>query len=159
MRPLPAAAPDLSKSARRAWLSALGMTGLALLFGTDLFSRANTAPILQWLADLFGLAEIFQIGPEPTLEEGCLRKTAHFLVYATLAALWHRAFRQILPRVPGWRLVLVVWGIAVAVASLDEVQQGFLSRQRTGSIWDVLLDSAGAAAALLIIMTLDRKRN
>ena len=62
-----------------------------------------------------------------------------------LATLWRWAFA---PRAAaGWRLA---FGLSVATAVLDEIHQA-TTVARTGSIVDVLLDSAGAAAALALV--------
>jgi VanZ family protein len=69
-----------------------------------------------------------------------VRKLAHFVEYAILAALTWRADRR----------VLVALGVALAVAVVDETQQAF-TMFRTGSPFDVLLDCAGAATALAFL--------
>lgn len=139
-------------AARSAVIAAIAVTAFALFFGTDLFSHEYTAPILQWVANLFGLTDSFRQAAEPSTEEGWLRKTAHVLVYALLAVMWCRALVQLWPKWPRWKCIVSVWLIALGVASLDELQQRWLSSFRTGSIWDVLVDSAGAAAALLVLL-------
>ncbi len=118
-------------------------------FGTDLFSAENTRPIIRWIMRLF-----FGEGADQQTigsGEGLLRKLAHFLEYALLAILWFRALRYNSPR--RWKLAwfLSALIITAAWATIDELQQGFLSQHRTGSPWDVLLDSCGALAGLLTI--------
>lgn len=76
-----------------------------------------------------------------------IRKAAHVLEYAVLAGLWWRALAPGESR--GWRVAL---GLSVLTAALDEVHQS-TTFTRTGSVADVLLDSAGAAAALLALGT------
>jgi VanZ family protein len=128
------------------------------------------APVLLWLGVIFYLSsgsgsasETSRIiGPLikfffPSVEEstlqtihGLIRKTAHVTEYAILAALaarvalassvtWIRRFWPLLP-----------FALVVATASADEYNQSF-NPQRTGTPWDVLIDIAGGALALLII--------
>jgi VanZ family protein len=122
---------------------------VTFVFGTDHFSAENTRPIIRWLmAFFFGRTSSempFASG------EGFLRKSAHFLEYGLLAFLWFRALRGGNEKTWRWAwagaalLATAVW------ASVDELQQGLISTQRTGSPWDVLLDSSGAATALLLV--------
>ncbi len=65
---------------------------------------------------------------------------------------------------PSWRSMLALWSARAAVlailgttlvATLDEWQQSFV-RSRTGTLRDVLLDSAGAWFAQMVILALSR---
>ena len=81
-----------------------------------------------------------------------VRKGAHVVEYAVLAVLARRAW-ALTDAVRGWgltaaRLAWLALGLAVACAALDEYRQSF-TRSRQGSVWDVLLDAAGAALGLL----------
>jgi VanZ family protein len=73
-----------------------------------------------------------------------LRKAAHVTEYAVLGALSCNAFRRQDPDWTGPRRVLVALALAVACALVDEGHQKLLP-ERTGSLRDVLLDTAGAA--------------
>jgi VanZ family protein len=86
------------------------------------------------------------------------RKSGHVIEYAVLAGLWRRAFysepraeprveARAEPRPAAWRAPL---GLAVATAFLDELYQA-TTLTRGASAADVLLDSAGAAAALIAL--------
>lgn len=71
-----------------------------------------------------------------------MRKSAHVIVYATLSALWFRAQRG--PRSgwqPSWALVALLVSVLVAIS--DEVHQSFVPA-RTGTAWDVVLDTFAA---------------
>jgi VanZ family protein len=131
----------------RYWLPVLLLAGLILCFSTDVFSSENTAwivgQILQWFLPAGGPAQV-----EPT--NFGLRKAAHFLEYAVLAALLFRAFRAD-TRVR-WRLAWVASSLLFtsAWACVDEFLQS-LTLMRSGSLDDVLLDSVGGLCALLII--------
>lgn len=88
------------------------------------------------------------------------RKCAHVAEYAVLALLLWRALRKPpAPGVPRWQwpatgLALVL--VALYAAS-DEFHQAFVP-SRQGSVRDVLLDTAGAAAALLCLWGYGRLR-
>ena len=126
------------------WVPALIWTALVLGFSSGDFSAENTgsllAPLLIWL---FPWITPNQIGVIHAL----VRKAAHLTEYGILALLWFRT----LTRGGGLRvstgagLALV---ICVASAIIDESHQATIP-SRTGSASDVLLDSVGAAAALV----------
>lgn len=125
------------------------MMAATMTLGTDLFSSENTQPIIRWIKRL-----LFGEGPDvPTISsgEGLLRKTAHFLEYALLAYLWYRALQGDSTNRWKWSWFLVALVATVIWASLDELQQGFISTQRTGSPWDVLIDFSGAVTALMAV--------
>lgn len=152
---MPPSDPPPTAALRHAprWLGlALAWTGFVLLFGTDLFSRKYTLPIIWWFLSLFG-AEGFAFRPTPLAsnEEGWLRKSAHLFEYAVLAWAWWRAFRAGTTW-PRWRAVAMAWLLAIGIAILDELQQGFVWWHRTGNPRDVLLDAAGAALPLLLVL-------
>lgn len=79
-----------------------------------------------------------------------IRKSAHFLEYAVLAMLLGRALSE-----PGARPTpailrrVIVW--CALYAGLDELHQLFVPR-RTGSLYDSLLDTAGATVGALFLM-------
>ncbi|MBX3267968.1 MAG: VanZ family protein [Acidobacteria bacterium] len=79
---------------------------------------------------------------------GLVRKSAHVFVYSVLAFLAARAFLK--TSVAGirshWAAAAI--GIVFLVASLDELNQSFSGGTRTGSIWDVALDTVSGAAAI-----------
>jgi VanZ family protein len=77
-----------------------------------------------------------------------IRKSGHFLGYGAIGLAWFRALKLTFPHS---RLIqdsiLALIGTAL-VASADEFHQAFLPN-RTGSLWDVLLDSSGVIALQL----------
>ncbi len=89
-----------------------------------------------------------------------LRKCAHLTVYAVLALLLWRAVRQPVKNSPRpW-----VWpeaGLALALVFLyavtDEFHQIFVPT-RTAMVSDVFIDTAGGAAALLLLWAFGRWR-
>lgn len=133
---------------KRWWAVAIMMI-VVFLFGTDLFSSENTRPIIRWFLEwLLGKRAGAQaVGGG----EGWLRKSAHFLEYALLAYLWFRALRGDQQRRWKWSWFAIAFLATALWATVDELQQGYISRHRTGSAWDVLIDSSGGLTALLLV--------
>lgn len=136
----------------RYWLPALGWAALIFVFSSGMFSAAHTSrilrPVLEWLFGALPDARFFLI-------QFLVRKTAHLVVYATLGALWFRALRG---ERAGWNLSWAVLALLVAmmVASGDELRQTYF-RSRTGSPWDVVLDSFGGLLAQAAIYRSTRR--
>ena len=88
-----------------------------------------------------------------------LRKTGHFVGYATLSLLLFRSWRATFPRLSTrWCLqwaTLAFVGTAL-VASLDELHQTFLP-SRTGRFEDVVLDSTAALIAQIVVFAILRR--
>jgi len=88
-----------------------------------------------------------------------LRKCAHLTEYAILAALVWMALPG--PKNPDqprwdWRIARQALVVSALYAATDELHQVFVPT-RQGSIWDVVLDTAGAACGLFLIWLLRRK--
>jgi VanZ family protein len=106
-----------------------------------------------WLPPIALMGLIFFLSAQPDLSSGLgswdfvLRKCAHATVFGLLAVSWWRALRPVgSPR----RALAAAWVIAVAYAISDELHQSFVSG-RHGSPVDVLIDAAGATAALVLV--------
>jgi len=86
----------------------------------------------------------------------CVRKAGHLTEYAVLALLLFRAFRS--GSQERWRLRWALSSLLVAFlyASLDEFHQTF-TRRRTGSVYDSLIDTSGAATALILLWLLSHR--
>lgn len=137
-------------ASQRRWLLVLCMMVITFVFGTDLLSSENTRPILRWIMQwLFGQQPD---SPKIGTGEGLIRKSAHFLEYALLAYLWFRALRGDQTHVLRWTWLSIAWIATILWATVDELQQAFISQHRTGSVWDVLLDSCGGLTALLLVV-------
>ena len=99
------------------------------------------------MALIFGLSSI----PSTDLDKGLLeligRKLVHFSEFALLTYLWWRALRG---RTRANRALAASVAIAVAYSITDEYHQTFVEG-RVGAVTDVLIDSAGAMAAALLI--------
>lgn len=130
----------------RAWWPAAVWAAIIFWASTDSFSSEHTSsffkPLLDW---------IFGVLPRERFEfvHHVIRKSAHFTEYFIFALL---LFRGIRAGREGFRWTWALLGlfIAAAYAALDEVHQSFVA-SRTASPWDSLLDTSGAAAALLMI--------
>lgn len=85
-----------------------------------------------------------------------IRKLGHLSEYGLLALLIWGAFAAHEQRYqPRW-LVYTLLLVALC-ASSDEFRQSF-TRMRVGSVYDILLDIAGGAIALLIIWAVKRRQ-
>ena|SRR5438874_9619225 len=106
-----------------------------------------------WLPPVLLMGVIFLLSAQPNLNTGLGtidfvgRKIAHFSEYALLSFLWWRALRTVVA--PRLALLLAV-AISVLYACTDEYHQTFV-HGRHGRPLDVLIDSAGAAAAVLAV--------
>ena len=107
-----------------------------------MFSAEQTGrilrPILEWFFGVIANSTFLTI-------QFLVRKTAHVVVYATLSALWFRAQRG--PR-SGWQSswALLALLVSLLVAIGDEYHQSF-DPSRTGTPWDVVLDTFAALLA------------
>jgi VanZ family protein len=126
------------------FLPPLCWTGLIAYLGGSQWSGDDTA---SWLGPLLG-ALLPTASPEAlAVAHFLIRKAAHVIEYAVLAALWRRGLRG------AW----VPLGLAVMTASLDELRQSF-APGRVASMADVLLDGAAAATALGLLALRTRLR-
>ncbi|HZH34567.1 MAG TPA: VanZ family protein [Pyrinomonadaceae bacterium] len=115
-------------------------------------SMSNTSQVIRPLILFFfpGLDEASILAIQVFI-----RKTAHFTVYFVLGLLSARAFSSSAKEFLQKNWFPVSLCLVVLTASLDETNQSFLS-SRTGSVYDVLLDTAGGATALFLSLFLIR---
>jgi len=128
------------------WAAPLAWMAVIFALSTDIGSTERTTrlllPLLRWLVPGAAPDQLATL-------HGLLRKVGHVAEYAVLALLWCRAIRSsrtLGPRASAWTALAA----ALAWALLDEWHQSTLP-SRTGSVSDVALDGAGAAAALLVL--------
>jgi VanZ family protein len=137
----------------RQWAPAIVCAILIWVLSTEHFSSAATSrviePILRWL---FSSASKHTI----RLIHHFIRKAAHVTEYAIFSVMLFRSLRG---KQSGWRLTWMVEALAAAVvyACLDEVHQAFVPG-REASIYDSMLDSAGAGIGQLILWLWFRKQ-
>ena len=126
---------------------------LIFLLSTDLGSTRQTSrfigPVLRFFWPDVSESQIQKV-------QFAVRKSAHVTGYAILAALLWRARRGI---AIGWRTsdARFAWLIATFYAGTDEIHQSMVPT-RMGSIWDVFLDSFGAALGLALIWWMGRRQ-
>jgi VanZ family protein len=132
----------------RYWLPLILWAAVILSASSGGFSSANSG---RWLRLLFG-------GEVPDLVHFAIRKAAHVVEYAILAALGWRALSRTgaAPR-SATTAAAGALGIALLIAVTDETLQS-LSPLRTGSAWDVMLDLSGAALAVGIAAAVSQRR-
>jgi VanZ family protein len=149
---LPSARPNLV----RAWWPSIVWIGLITFESTDYLSAQNTSSMLYGLLTrLFGPIDLYEF----LYWHHLARKTGHVVGYAMLGLLLLRGFWMTFANRPGWARLLPVfaWLGTALVATMDEWHQSFIP-SRTGTPWDVLLDStAGLAALALAYVALRRK--
>ena len=138
----------------RYWLPPILWMTAMFGFSTDAFSADNTGSRLAWLLHL-----LFPAITDSQYEtvHFLIRKAAHFTEYGFLALLWYRAL---------WAGSVIKWrwhwaGQAFAIiavwALLDEWHQTFTAN-RTGTLYDSLLDMSGGLTALLGLWVFQRQR-
>jgi len=133
------------------WLPVFAWMGFLFPLTNDTLSSNSTSyfivPILKWFLPNASQATINTL-------HILFRKSVHFGEYAFLAFLLFRAFRG---RNKDWRLKWLLYAgiIAVSYGFLDEFLQTLIA-SRTGSIFDWIVDSAGALSTLGIIYIKDK---
>ena len=139
------------------WLAALLWLGLIAFESTNALSAAQTGKFLYPLLH-------FLLGLDPIrflAWHFILRKTGHVFGYAVLSLLFYRAWKEtILVRGdPRWSIVWarIAFTMTALVASLDEWHQTYLP-SRTGTIWDVVLDSSAALVVQVLLYLWLRRR-
>jgi VanZ family protein len=106
-----------------------------------------------WAPPLLLMGVIYVLSDQPSLDSGLDlvdlvgRKIVHFAIYALLCFLWWRVLSHWLP--PRRALVLALL-VASAYAATDELHQTGVEG-RHGSPMDWAIDTAGAAAAALVL--------
>ena len=139
------------------WTPAILWAGLILLASSDWFSAAHTRSIIEgffwWLFPSWTPYSIYKA-------HLMVRKCAHFFEYAVLAIFVMRGFERNQTQGPSTRVrrgerslrmtMLSVVLLCAMVATIDEVHQHFVP-SRTGSPYDVLLDTTGSTVAMLLL--------
>jgi len=129
------------------WLPVLIWLGLIVIGSTDLMSAEHTSriigPVLRAFNPDISAETIAQI-------QFVVRKTAHVMEYAILAALLWRALRAgVRWQTRMLRLFIAVWFVCAVFAASDEFHQSFVP-SRTASPIDVMIDIFGALIGVVI---------
>jgi VanZ family protein len=130
------------------WIPALLWAAVILSASSEVFSAEHSA---HWLS------RIIKLPPrEFAVVHFLIRKLAHLTEYAVLGGLLFRALRG---DEDGWRMRWAVTAVALAacVAVTDEWHQLYVP-SRTGSGWDVVLDTVGAALAQCVAAGFSRPK-
>lgn len=119
--------------------------------GSDSSTSRFLVPFLKWLlgdpsAETINTVRI------------AIRKGGHLFEYAVMSILCYRALANGI-LTGQWRLSWAWKAMAISVlyAASDEIHQSF-EPTRTGSVVDVMIDSVGALAGLLLLHSLIRWR-
>ena len=140
--------PESRPNLLRAWWPAVVWIGLITFESTNFFSSRNTGSMLYTLLTrLFGEINFYKF----LIFHHYLRKTGHVVGYGMLSLLLLRGWRATLDPVHTLLLrtaLLACLGTA-CVAALDEWHQSFIP-SRTGTIWDVALDTLAGVVFLVV---------
>lgn len=104
-------------------------------------------PVVVWAAVIFTLSSIPSLTTGLGFWDILLRKAAHMTEYAILGALLLRALDRVVP----------AFVVGVLYAVTDEIHQHFV-RGRYASPVDVLIDAAGVAIGIYVLLRLVRPR-
>ena len=139
------------------WLPVIIWMALIFLASSDALSSEHTSrilgPLLHWLFPNLSTDAVAEIVFE-------IRKLAHVMEYSLLALLLWRAFRQPVRRDPrpwNWTDFRLALLCSTCYAGTDEFHQLFVP-SREGCVRDVAIDTAGAAAALVLLWAMGRWR-
>jgi VanZ family protein len=115
-------------------------------------SMSNTSRFIRPLLEF-----LFPNSPEEILQmyHGYIRKLAHFTEYAILGLFASRAFCGSKNALISSRWFIWSLGIVVLIAMSDEFNQS-LESNRTGSVFDVLLDCFGGLSAIITMFLYQR---
>jgi VanZ family protein len=129
--------------------------GVILLLGSRLGASAQTSRFFQPLIEFF-----FPNADPQTFQllHSLIRKSAHFVEYGIFAFLAARAFAASPVRLLSDHWAAAAMAAVLALASTDELLQS-LNTSRTASVWDVLLDLSGGAAALILYWVVRRRKH
>ena len=139
------------------WLPVVLWMGLIFCGSTDALSSKRTSrilsPLLHWLIPNISEEAIDAV-------KTVVRKGGHVAEYSVLALLLWRARRRPIkndPRPWSWREAAFAVCAAGVYAVTDEFHQVFVP-SRGASVWDIGLDTLGAAGGILLIWCLGRWR-
>jgi VanZ family protein len=89
----------------------------------------------------------------PTIKIGGLDKSVHFILHFFFTLLWYLYLKSAFKT--KWIIAFVVL-LDVAYGSLIEVGQTLFTITRKGDVLDILANSVGTAAAVIVILSVTR---
>jgi VanZ family protein len=127
------------------WILVVLWCGLIFFFTkSPIFTGENTANLIDRTTQISDSVIL-------TYANIAIRKLAHIFAFGILAFLLWKSIQ------PGRWSFVIAWGLATIYAVTDEWHQSLVPN-RSGSIQDVMLDSAGALLFLGIIYLLKKRR-
>jgi VanZ family protein len=142
------------------WGPAILMLACIMVESTDIMSAQHTHGWIYFFLRKY----LPQVSPGQLWEVNLIiRKTGHIVGYGLLGATLYRAFRGTFEESPSiglWHIRFASLAVFATflVASADEIHQMYLP-SRTGTWWDVLLDTLAAVAAQVVVYFYLRRRN
>jgi len=123
-----------------AWFPVAVGIAVIMMESTEFMGANHTTGPLRWLFE-----RVFGHISDASWDDihHYIRKSGHFVFYGLLGLAWLRAWWMTRPRLRYLQVALLGLLGSALVASCDEWHQTFLPN-RTGSVWDVLLDCCGA---------------
>lgn len=106
-------------------------------------------PALVLMAGIFAMSSQSTVPQASGISPALTAALGHLVVYAVLAVLIFRAVEIDVRNVT--RCAVIAWGISTLYGITDEFHQSFVPG-RYATVGDVLLDSAGAAAGLCLLL-------
>ena len=131
-------------SSYKNYLPPIMCAGFIFILSLEVFGDKTTFGILHYL---LGFVDASMSKHKMKEIDFYIRKTAHIVVYATLAVLWFRAFMKSGKSIPA--AVFLTFTFSLLCAGLDEYHQSLVPG-RTGLVSDVYIDITGAGTALVI---------
>jgi VanZ family protein len=130
------------------WLPVIIWMCFIFWMSTDTFSSENTSKVIGPVLHL-----IFPSFSAETLDiiHGLIRKSAHVVEYFVLGLLLFRAFRSDSPQ-PWDRRWAIYAVIVIALYAMSDEFHQISVPSRTGSIFDIGLDTAGGILSQIAIM-------
>lgn len=107
-------------------------------------------PAIVWAVVIFLFSNFSTTSVAPvTWQDFLVKKTIHLIEYAVFFTLWFRAFKNTFDY-PLQKVAIWVFILTVLYAASDEIHQTFVDG-REGTMRDVIIDSAGALSAWILI--------
>jgi VanZ family protein len=141
----------------KVWIAAGLWLGIIVTESSQIGGASNTSRILYPVFHF-----LFHMGADRfEFWHPILRKTGHVIGYFIMSLLFFRAWRATLPRsdTRTWCLnwARIAWMMTTLVACLDEWHQAYVPG-RGSSVHDVLLDSAAALLAQILLWWMLRRK-